>query len=75
MIDPRTTSLETLLTDLQMKYRESFDGVSVQQYLYSKVSKLALVNNFREKAFELLSDYSPEIVKEGHLCHLKDFLQ
>ena len=39
------------------------------------MSKLAIVNNFREEAFELLSEYSPEIVKEGHLCHLKDFLQ
>jgi hypothetical protein len=56
-----------------MKYRESFDGISVTQFLYSNTSKLAVIKNFREEALGLAKGYTPDQVKKGALVHLKDF--
>lgn len=58
-----------------MKYRESFDGVTVTQFLYSNTSKLAVIKNFREEVIGMAKEYSPESVKKGALVHLKDFAE
>ena len=58
VIEPTQSTLEQLLTDLQLKYRDNLDGVSIQAYLYSTASKLAVVKNFREEAFNLHTDFS-----------------
>ena len=56
-----------------MKYRDNLNGTSVTDYLYSNSGKLALVKNFRDEAFSLLSTYPPDHIKQGPLIHLKDF--
>lgn len=56
VVDVKSTSVEELLTDLQMKYRDNLDGTSVIDYLYSNSGKLALVKNFRDEAFTLLAN-------------------
>jgi hypothetical protein len=43
-----------------MKYRDTFDGLTVENYLYSTASKLALIKNFREEVFGLFSEQLPE---------------
>ncbi len=57
-----------------MKYRDNLDGVSIQTYLYSTASKLAVVKNFREEAFNLHTDFTSQEVKVAPIVHLKDFI-
>lgn len=73
VVDVKSTSVEQLLTDLQMKYRDNLDGTSVTDYLYSTSGKLALVKNFRDEAFGLLARHPAEQIKQAPLIHLKDF--
>jgi hypothetical protein len=56
-----------------MKYRDSLDGVSVENYLYSTASKLAVIKNFRDEAFSQLKMKSPDEVRGSPICHIKDF--
>ena len=74
IIDPLNTSLEQLLTDLQMKYRDNLEGVSLKSYLYSTASKLAVIKNFREEAFNLHTDFTSQEVKAAPLGYFKDFI-
>jgi hypothetical protein len=55
-----------------MKYRDTFDGLTVENYLDSTASKLALIKNFREEVFGLFSEQLPEQVRGSLICHLKD---
>lgn len=68
------TSLETVLTDLSLKYRDTLEGKTASNYLYTTTSKLAVVKNFREEALTLLCEYSQAEVKAAPVAHLKDFL-
>jgi len=55
VIHPRTSTLEGLLTDLQMKYRDTYEGVSIINYLYSTASKLSVIKSFRDETQSLLN--------------------
>ena len=59
-----------MLNDLQMKYRDTLDGVSVKDYLYSNSSKLAVIKGFREETFGLIGKYPPKEIKNAPLVHL-----
>lgn len=56
-----------------MKYRDTYDGIDAKFFLYSTSSKLAVVKNFREEAFELIKDFKSEDVKSSPLAHLKEY--
>ena len=56
-----------------MKYKDSLEGLTLETYLYSTASKLALIKNFRDEAFKLLSTNPSDIVRKAPICLLRDF--
>ena len=72
-IDLNESSLEKVITDLQIKYKDTYDGIDAKFFLYSTSSKLALVKNFRDEAVGLLTDFTSEDVKGSPLAHLKEY--
>lgn len=75
MLDVTQTTVETLLTELQMKYKESLDGLNLESYLYSTASKLALVKNFKDEVFSMLSTQPSEMVRASPVCLMRDYTQ
>ena len=58
---------------MQMKYRDSLDGTSVTDYLYSNAGKLAVIKNFRDEALELMKEMPENEVKASPVVHLRDY--
>lgn len=56
-----------------MKYKENLDGLTLENYLYSTASKLAVIKNFRDEAFSHLGTHPSDKVKSAPVCLLRDF--
>lgn len=72
LVDTNKTSIQELLGDLQMKYKDTMEGLNLESYLYSTASKLALVKNFRDEALSLVTKHAPEVIRAAPVCIMRD---